>query len=112
MAATRLLFVDDEPSFLYLLEVYFGDDPGTEVLTTSGAEEALRLAAEAKPNFIFIDSIMPRIDGDNLARALRSTAPDAKLISLSGMPRDPEWADATHVKSGEILAEIRKMVQA
>src|SRR5918999_350540 len=105
----RLLFIDDEASFLFLLDVYFSSDGTAQVFTASRAEDARRLAAEMQPDYVFIDTIMPRVDGENLVRELKAAAPEAKLISLSGLPRFPEWADASFVKSGEVLEKIKKL---
>lgn len=48
---------------------------GYEVLTARDGEEALRLAAKARPDVVITDFDMPRVDGAELARQLRSMQP-------------------------------------
>ena len=107
---TRLLFVDDEPNFLHLVEVYFDWGGHAAVNTTSDPDQACKIAASKQPNFIFVDTIMPGIDGDNLARGLKEQAPDATLVSLSGLAREATWAEVSLVKSGDVLETIRALI--
>jgi CheY-like chemotaxis protein len=106
----RLLFVDDEPNFLHLVEVYFDWGGHATVSATSDPDEACKIAAAQQPNFIFVDTIMPGIDGDNLARGLKEKAPDATLVSLSGLAREAAWAEVSLVKSGDVLETIRELI--
>lgn len=106
----RLLFVDDEPSFLHLVEVYFEWGGYGSVHATSDPQEACRVAGDIHPDYIFIDTVMPGIDGDNLARDLKAKAQNATLVSLSGLARETAWADVSLLKSGEVLEEIRDLI--
>jgi CheY-like chemotaxis protein len=108
----RLLFVDDEPNFLHLVEVYFDWGGHAIVKATSDPEEACEVAGVVQPDFIFVDTIMPGVDGENLARGLKDQAPNATLVSLSGLARETTWAEVSLVKSGDVLETIRQLIRA
>ena len=67
----KILIVDDEPDILEFLEYNLVRE-GYEVLTASDGEEALRLAEKEHPDLIILDIMMPRMDGVEVCRQLRS----------------------------------------
>ena len=71
--AKKVLICDDEP---YIRESvsYVARDEGYEVLTAEDGEEALRLAREQLPDLIFLDLMMPRLNGFQVCEALKSDA--------------------------------------
>src|SRR5918992_1055265 len=106
----RLLFVDDEPNFLHLLEVYFGWPGIAEVFKTGDPDEARRLASEHEFDFVFVDTVIPGVDGDRLGTELKNAARTATVVSLSGVPREAPWADVKLVKSNDVLEKVRELV--
>lgn len=71
MAALRTLIVDDEPLAVERLQILCEEQRDIEVVATAGdGVEALRVAKELKPDLLFLDIGMPRMDGINAARAL------------------------------------------
>lgn len=68
-----VLIIDDEPANLRVLFEML-DRRGFEVLTAGTAERGLRLAAEAQPDIILLDVLLPRIDGFECCRRLRRGA--------------------------------------
>lgn len=65
-----VLIIDDEPANLRVLFEML-DRRGFEVLTAGTPERGLRLAAEARPDIILLDVLLPRIDGFECCRRLR-----------------------------------------
>jgi sigma-B regulation protein RsbU (phosphoserine phosphatase) len=57
-----ILLVDDEPLNLDLLEQEL-DGSGFKILTASDGQEALDIVAESPPDMIFLDLMMPGMDG-------------------------------------------------
>jgi CheY-like chemotaxis protein len=109
----QLLFVDDEPNFLRLVEVFFDWGGIAKVHATSDPSEACRIAGEINPDYVFVDTVMPGIDGDHLARDLKEQAgSSAKLVSLSGLARNASWADVSLTKTGEVLETIRELIKS
>jgi len=68
---TRVLAVDDEPDVLRLIEIKL-KKAGFEVLTARDGEEALAVALDARPDLILLDVMMPKQDGLEVCRRLRS----------------------------------------
>jgi PAS domain S-box-containing protein len=68
------LIVNDDPAQLHIASTILSHD-GIEVISCSGAEQALEVLAEgAAVDVIVTDLYMPRIDGWRLCRLLRSDA--------------------------------------
>jgi two-component system OmpR family response regulator len=78
----RLLVVDDEATILELLagSLRFA---GFEVMTATSGAEALRAAAEWRPDLVLLDVMMPDGDGFEVVRRLRSSGPDVAVIFLT-----------------------------
>ena len=56
---------------------------GYEVITAPDGEEALRLVRENRPDAVVLDVMMPRLDGLQACRALRSTGDDIPVLLLT-----------------------------
>jgi DNA-binding NarL/FixJ family response regulator len=52
-------------------------------------EEAVEAAASTRPEIVLLDLDMPRVGGLDALPRLRQVAPDALIVVLSGLPRDP-----------------------
>jgi len=60
-------------------------DAGYQVSTAANGREAIALArTEGPPDLLLTDLKMPQMDGDELAGRLRQTAPDLKVLYLTG----------------------------
>jgi DNA-binding NtrC family response regulator len=78
----RVLVVDDEPGVQESLRMLLKHE--CEVLTASSVDEALRLLAEAPPDLILLDLVMPGRSGfDLFAELAKQTAPPPVVV-LSG----------------------------
>jgi sigma-B regulation protein RsbU (phosphoserine phosphatase) len=67
----RILLVDDEPLNLDLLEQELDADD-LDILTAADGREALELIADSSPDMIFLDLMMPGVDGFNVLEQLQS----------------------------------------
>jgi two-component system KDP operon response regulator KdpE len=79
----RVLVVDDEQQILRALRVILRD-AGFEALPASTGEEALDVAAVARPEAAIIDLVLPDIDGIEICRRLREWSA-MPLIVLSAV---------------------------
>lgn len=89
-----ILIVDDEPDVLFLIRLTL-ETAGYEVREAAHGVEALAAIAEAKPNLLLTDLMMPVMDGHELIRRVR-TAPDTAdlpIMVLSANPRNVVGAD-------------------
>ena len=69
----RILAVDDDPDSLAVLRVRLSAQ-GYEVLSAADGEEALAAFREHAPDLLVLDVTMPRLDGLEVCRRLRSDA--------------------------------------
>ncbi len=67
----RILIVDDMPANLHILQLRLAVH-GYEILTATDGEEALTVAREKQPDLILLDVMMPKMDGLEVCRQLRS----------------------------------------
>jgi two-component system alkaline phosphatase synthesis response regulator PhoP len=67
----KILIVDDEPDILEILQ-YNLEKEGYQVVTASDGEEAVAVAEREQPNLIVLDIMMPKIDGVEVCRILRT----------------------------------------
>ena len=87
----RILLVDDNVDFATSLALLL-QNSGHEVEIAHDAERALDVARELEPEIAFLDLGLPKMDGYDLARALRAQPENADcvLVAVSG------WGQAHH----------------
>src|SRR5450432_3240184 len=67
----RILVVDDELNFLYVIKLMLKENDRYDVRTSHLASQAQYVAHEFKPDLILLDCMMPGIDGGELAGQLQ-----------------------------------------
>lgn len=70
----RFLLVDDEENFLELLAEAINDEFECTIDSSSRPIEALELLQEQKYDLILVDFMMPKMNGGDLVKAVRSKA--------------------------------------
>ena len=97
LANLNLLIVDDDPEALAMLRVILVDR-GANVESASGAEEALARMEIRVPDLLISDIGMPGMDGYELLRRIRASAPTGAAampaIALSSFSRDEDREQA------------------
>jgi len=92
MSATEpitVLIVDDHPIMRKgLHDVLVGSGRFAVVGEAEDGEEALRAAAELKPQVVVMDVIMPRKDGIEACRDLMALLPDTRVIMLTAAAQE------------------------
>lgn len=78
-----ILVIDDEPSITELLSDIL-EYQGHPVVVANDAQQALDILAFRRPDVIFVDLMMPSVDGLSLAVTLRRT-PAIRNIPLIAM---------------------------
>jgi two-component system, OmpR family, phosphate regulon response regulator PhoB len=76
----RVVIADDDPDIRRLVEMTV-TNAGCDVTVASDGEEALERVREALPDLVILDVLMPRMDGWEVARALKSD-PQTKSVPL------------------------------
>ena len=112
----RVLIVDDEAAVRdYVNRVLVA--AGYEAITASDAAEALTLVGTAKPiDLLITDVIMPEVTGDELARRIRRTHPQMKVLYITGFAdrlfseRPVLWEDEAFIEKPFSVAGLREAV--
>jgi CheY-like chemotaxis protein len=109
-----VLVVDDDEVSLALICMMLEAD-GYRVSRAAGGEESLKIAAEHRdedqPAVVLADLQMPGLCGRELALALRTVLPRARLIAMSATPRAVEGYDGFTGKPFD-LAAFREACQS
>jgi signal transduction histidine kinase/CheY-like chemotaxis protein len=88
-----ILYVEDNPSNVELVEQILADRPGVRLLTAGRGELALEAAARHRPDLILLDLHLPDISGEEVLRRLRQDG------SIGSTPVVVITADATPGRS-------------
>lgn len=83
-AAKKILVVDDEESVVQLIQLQLKFE-GFQVVTAFDGMEALEKIAEAKPDLVVLDIMMPRVDGWVVCHSIKSNleTKNIRIIILS-----------------------------
>jgi CheY-like chemotaxis protein len=125
MAEKKILVVDD-------VEIVFSafrqelEREGFEVDTALNGETAVEKAKEKEYDVIFIDMVMPGLDGIQTCRAIKDVCPAARLVAMTGQihsglaSKELEFVKAggkiyylyKPFQSGEILQVTREVLSS
>jgi twitching motility two-component system response regulator PilH len=91
MANATLLVVEDSPTDLRLMTAPLRA-AGYQILTAADGEEALEKALREHPALIVLDVILPKKNGFQVCRQLKSTPDtrDIKIVMLTGKTQDSD----------------------
>ena len=87
MSAELILLVDDEPSIVQLARMYFERD-GFRVQEAADGEAAMQAVAKYRPALIVLDVMLPKLDGFDVCRRLRSHGDQTPIIMLTARDED------------------------
>jgi len=94
MAINKVLVVDDSPTELTNIKTMVAET-GCIVLSASNGKEAVELAKAERPDIIFMDIIMPDMDGYEATRRLNNDAQTKHIpivfVSSKNQKADRLW---------------------
>lgn len=101
-----VLIIDDERDLREALATALGYE-GFTTYTADDAESGLALALEKKPDVIFLDVIMPKIDGTKMLKQLREDpwGSGARVIVMTALDSMHKAADALEQGATEYVAK-------
>jgi CheY-like chemotaxis protein len=81
-----ILIVDDDASIRRLIATTLEDVSGYRMSEAGDGEEAVRRARDVQPSIVFLDIDMPRLNGIETCRRLKSepVTADATVVMLTG----------------------------
>ncbi|MGD0416399.1 MAG: response regulator transcription factor [Terriglobales bacterium] len=80
----RVLVVEDFPPFLRFISSILSRNSDLEIVgEVSDGLEAIQKMEELKPNLVLLDIGLPRQNGIEVARRIRSLSPESKIIFVS-----------------------------
>jgi two-component system, OmpR family, alkaline phosphatase synthesis response regulator PhoP len=103
--AKKLLIVDDEPHIRLLLEQTLEDleDEGVELLTASNGEEALEKIKAERPDLVFLDVMMPKMNGFDVCNAVKN---ELKLENIYIIMLTAKGQEFDKQRGNEVGADI------
>ncbi|HEV8480247.1 MAG TPA: response regulator [Candidatus Eisenbacteria bacterium] len=115
MAKGKILVVDDEIYIVHILDFSLGIE-GYEVMTALDGEQALAKVAQDKPDLIVLDIMMPKLDGYETCKALKSNpeTKDIPVILLSAKGRNVDQKVGFEVGADDYITKPfspRKLVE-
>jgi len=86
MMNKTILIVDDDASIRRLIATTLEDVSGYRMSEAGDGEEAMRRARDVQPSIVFLDIDMPRLNGIETCRRLKSepSTADATVVMLTG----------------------------
>ena len=87
---TKVLLADDDERVLALVAATLGKDGSIEIFVAKDGDEALKTARQEKPEVMFLDVMMPKMNGYDVCQALKRDPATAniKVILLTGLSRE------------------------
>jgi len=95
----KILIVDDEADILELLEYNLVKE-GYQVFTAMDGEEAIEQASKEPPDMILLDIMMPKLDGIETCRRIRTIPGLANVNVIFLTARSEEYSELAGFEAG------------
>jgi len=117
----RILIVDDHAVVRKGLAMVLRQEPDFEVVgEAENGRVGLKAAQSLNPDIVLVDLVMPEMDGQEMALALRKSNPNIKIMMLTGTEVDDRVYDVVaagiegyvlkNIEPGELVRAIRSVV--
>lgn len=103
----KVLIVEDEADMAQMLASEFKKS-GLETLSASNGEDGLQLANKEHPGLIILDIIMPKMDGIEMLKRLRSQddwGKNVSVILLTNISEKEKMAEALEIGIDEYIVK-------
>lgn len=103
--SNKILIVDDEDHLRMLIEQALEDleDEGVDFFTASNGEDALNLIVDEKPDLVFLDVMMPKMNGLEVCRKVKL---DLKIDGVSIIILTAKGQELDKKKGEEVGADL------
>lgn len=101
----KILIVDDEEAILKMYSIGLAE---FEIVSASSGEEALEKARKEQPDLIYLDIIMPKINGLDVLKHLKSDKETAHIpvILLTNLPEEASAAKAKSLGANDYFVKV------
>ena len=113
-SSTTVLIVDDDEEIRHVLRILCETEGMNVVGEASNGVEAVPLALNHQPDFVILDYMLPRLDGEGAAEIFRTITPRSKIVAFSAiLDRRPSWADAylNKARIAELMPLLRTFIR-
>lgn len=110
----NILIVDDSPLFVSKLKAFLIDHQH-EVTACLKSTEAFEVYQSHRPDLVFMDILMPDLDGISAMKQILKTFPSAKIVIMSSMGQQSKIIEATQAGAMDYITkpfEPRKILGA
>ena len=103
--SNKILIVDDEDHLRMLIEQALEEleDEGVDFFTAANGEEALELIVNEKPNLVFLDVMMPKMNGLEVCRRVKL---ELQLNDVSIIILTAKGQELDKKKGEEVVADL------
>ena len=114
----KVLVVDDEPDFLKIIRKRL-ETSNFQVITAGNGKEALDKIKKDKPDAVFLDILMPELDGLETLRKIRRKTKDLPVFIVTAFSNEERFKLAKHlnasgfvVKTSDLKREVESITGA
>ncbi len=115
----RILLVDDDAEIRRIMREALEIQGLGDVVCACNGLEAVQMYQDFLPHLVFMDIVMPVMDGYEASRRIKAMDPDAQIVVLTGNPADPrarriidEGIVPTVFQKPLRLSQIRSIIEA
>lgn len=100
----KVLIVDDEKSIRITLSAFLVNE-GYDVDVAEDFESALAILGQKEIDVVISDIVMPRVSGVTLLKRIKETAPNVKVIMMTGEPTLETAVEAVRAGASDYLTK-------
>lgn len=103
--AKKILIIDDEDAILKMYGIVLST---YNIITASNGSEGLELARKEKPDLIYLDIIMPEMNGLDVLKKLKEDSETAKIpvILLTNLPEQASKDKALSLGANNYFVKV------
>src|SRR5205807_2957278 len=108
MSAGRILIVEDEPALMLGLKDAF-EDLGFSVQCATDGQKGLACAIEGRADLILLDIMLPKVNGYEICRVVRSKGLDVPIIMLTARGQEEDIILALNLGADDYVTKPFKL---